>query len=215
MRFFTSDTHYFHAALLGKNDFAPRLFSTMTEMHQTMIKHWNDAVKETDTVYHLGDVAMHPKYEKGFGEVLELLSQLNGKIIFVKGNHDTRAFFKFLAANDPKLPSGEEKFSFEDVGVLIKFNHHQYYLTHYPILLGITKNIRNLHGHIHHYSLPIAENINVGVDTPELELLPEKHPFGAPLSEHQIDLIISAKTAELEKLYDDQQRWEFFEDFFE
>lgn len=68
------------------------------------------------------------------------------------------------------------------------------------MLLGTTKNIRNLHGHIHHYSVPIPENINVGVDAPELDFLPEKMPFGTPISENQIDQIAAEKAAELAKL---------------
>lgn len=199
MKFFTADTHYFHELLLGNNDFAPRLFPDVTTMHQTMITNWNAAVKEKDVVYHLGDIAMHPRYEAGYPEILAILQQLNGKIVFIKGNHDPRAFFNFLAANDPGW-FGEPKFEFHDVGVLLKFNHHQYYLTHYPMLLGITKNIRNLHGHIHHSSIPLAENINVGVDAPELAFLPEKLPFGTPVSENQIDLIAAGKAEEIKKL---------------
>lgn len=200
MKFFTSDTHYFHQDLLGDNDFAPRPFEDLQTMHELMIKNWNAVVKEGDTVYHLGDVAMHPAYEAGYPEILALLMRLNGQIIFIKGNHDYRTFFKFLEKNNRILSNGQPKFQFADVGIIIKFNHHQYYLTHYPMLLGVTKNIRNLHGHVHHYSVPIKENINVGVDAPEIDFLPEKLPFGTPISENQIDLIAAKKEAELAKL---------------
>lgn len=199
MRFFIADTHFFHEQLLGDNDFAPRLFETVEAMHQVMIASWNQVVKPTDTVYHLGDVAMHPQYEKGNAAVLAILTQLAGKIVFIKGNHDSRAFFNYLAEHDPGVEGGP-KFAFEDVGAIVKFNHHQYYLTHYPMLLGQTKNIRNLHGHIHHYSVPIADNINVGVDAPERSLLPQPVPFGTPLSENQIDVIAAAKINEIAKL---------------
>ena len=110
-------------------------------MNQQMITAWNNVVNEKDTVYHLGDVAMHPLYEKGFKDILEQLVQLTGKIVFIKGNHDSRTFFRYLAAHDPKLANGENKFEFHDVGAIVKFNHHQYYLTHYPMLLGKTLNI--------------------------------------------------------------------------
>lgn len=199
-KFFIADTHFYHETLLGIDDFAPRPFDTVEEMHQEMIKNWNAVVREKDIVYHLGDIAMHPKYEKGNDEILSVIEQLNGKIIFIKGNHDSRAFFNFLAANDPHLPSGEKKFEFHDVGVIIKFNHHQYYMTHYPMLLGTTVNIRNLHGHVHHYSVPIAEDINVGVDAPERDYLSKPAPFGSPLSENQIDEIAEKKAIEIGKL---------------
>lgn len=200
MKFFISDTHFFHENLLGDNDFAPRLFETVEEMNQQLIAGWNQVVKAADSVYHLGDVAMHPKYEKGNPEILAQLEQLNGKIIFIKGNHDSRAFFNYLAAHDPGHLEGAKKFEFHDVGAIVKFNHHQYYLTHYPMLLGKTLNIRNLHGHIHHYSMPIAEDINVGVDAPERDLLQKKLPFGAPISENLIHEIAQAKEIEVKKL---------------
>lgn len=200
MKYFISDTHFFHENLLGDNDFAPRIFDTVEEMNQALVDGWNQVVKDKDVVYHLGDVAMHPLYERGNDEILAEILKLNGRIIFIKGNHDSRAFFNFLAANDPLMPDGSNKFEFHDVGAIVKFNHHQYYLTHYPMLLGKTVNIRNLHGHIHHYSMPIAEDINVGVDAPERDLLPEKLPFGAPISENLIDVIAIEKEAEIKKL---------------
>lgn len=199
MNFFTADTHFFHEALLGENDFAPRPFETIEKMHQVMIASWNHVVTDHDTVYHLGDVAMHPAYEKGFPEVLALIDQLQGKIVFIKGNHDTRSFFRYLKNNDPGL-LGKPKFLFEDVGALIKFDHQQFLLTHYPMLLGITKNSRNLHGHIHHYSVPIAENLNVGVDAPELNFLTQPRPFGQPISENELTLLYQRKSEELAKI---------------
>lgn len=57
MQFFTSDTHFFHKDLLGDSDFAPRPFASVDEMNQTIIDNWNARVAETDTVYHLGDIA--------------------------------------------------------------------------------------------------------------------------------------------------------------
>ncbi|EPH93625.1 Ser/Thr phosphatase family protein [Enterococcus faecalis 13-SD-W-01] len=199
MNYFISDTHFFHEKLLGQNDFAPRLFNTVEEMNQALVTSWNEVVTEKDVVYHLGDIAMHPQYEKGSAEILTVLLQLNGKIHFIKGNHDSRAFFRYLEKYNPDMPDGEKKFAFSDVGSIVKFNHQQYYLTHYPMLLGQKDPIRNLHGHIHHYSVPIAAVVNVGVDAPERAFLGEVS-FGVPLSEKQIEEIFQKKEAELQKL---------------
>ncbi len=68
------------------------------------------------------------------------------------------------------------------------------------MLLGKTLNIRNLHGHIHNYSMPIAEDINVGVDAPERGFLKNPLPFGTPISENLIDEIADYKEAEIKKL---------------
>ncbi|OZS40743.1 metallophosphatase [Enterococcus hirae] len=200
MNFFISDMHFFHKNLLGKNDFAPRLFASVEEMNQQLINSWNKVVKETDHVYHLGDLAMHPQYEKGSQDILELVQQLNGTIHLIKGNHDSRAFFRYLEKHGPGNKVGSKKFYFYDVGTIIKFNHQQYYLTHYPMLLGSNDSIRNLHGHIHHYSVPIGNDVNVGVDAPERELLKVQQPFGTPLSEDDIEEIYEAKQQELARL---------------
>lgn len=200
MNFFISDMHFFHKNLLGKNDFAPRLFASVEEMNQQLIDSWNKVVKETDHVYHLGDLAMHPQYEKGSQDILELVQQLNGTIHLIKGNHDSRVFFRYLEKHDPGNKVGSKKFYFYDVGTIIKFNHQQYYLTHYPMLLGTNDSIRNLHGHIHHYSVPIGNDVNVGVDAPERELLKVQQPFGTPLSEDDIEEIYEAKQQELTRL---------------
>ena len=140
---------------------------------------------------------MHPQYEKGSQDVLELVQQLKGTIHFIKGNHDSRAFFRYLEKHDPGMGNGVKKFYFHDVGTIVKFNHQQYYLTHYPMLLGPNDSVRNLHGHIHHYSVPIGNDVNVGVDAPERDFLKKKLPFGAPLSEKEIEEIYEAKQQEL------------------
>ena len=197
MNFFISDMYFFHKNLLGKNDFAPRLFETVEEMNQQLITSWNAVVKEADQVYHLGDLAMHPQYEKGSQDVLELVQQLKGTIHFIKGNHDSRAFFRYLEKHDPGMGNGAKKFYFYDVGTIVKFNHQQYYLTHYPMLLGPNDSVRNLHGHIHHYSVPIGNDVNVGVDAPERDFFKKKLPFGTPLSEKEIEEIYEAKQQEL------------------
>lgn len=180
---------------MGNNDFAPRLFSSITEMNQAIITAWNQRVTDRDVVYHLGDIAMHPSNYPSNEEVLTILQQLNGQLVLIKGNHDNRALFKFLAKHNSLLGPDRPKFQFHDVGVLIKADHFQFFMTHYPLMMGITKQTINLHGHIHHSSVPIAENINVGVDAPELELLANKIPFGTPLSVAEIFEIYHKKQA--------------------
>ncbi len=194
MQFFTADTHFFHERLLGISEFAPRPFLTVEDMNETIIENWNQRVGKTDIVYHLGDIALlHTRPEKEANQrILDVLNRLNGRLILIKGNHDTRSLFKFLEKNN-YLIDGHPKFEFHDVGVLIKMNHRQYYLTHYPMMMGIVKQIINLHGHIHHYAVPIKENINVGVDTPESDYLDRKPPFGTPFSQAEIEEMVEQK----------------------
>lgn len=194
MQFFIADTHFFHEDLLGDNDFAPRPFTDVDVMNAAMVAAWNDRVDDNDIVYHLGDIAMDPGHMPTDEAVLAIVSQLNGRIVFIKGNHDYAARFKYFAAHDPGW-HGQAKFSFHDVGTIIKDDHTQFIMTHYPLLLGIVHQTLNLHGHIHHSMVPIAENINVGVDAPERDLLPAPLPWGSPLSASDIHDLYRAKTA--------------------
>ena len=198
MNYFIADTHFFHADLLGDNDFAPRPFATVAAMNQAMITAWNDRVDDNDVAYHLGDIAMNPGDMPSEEAVLAILSQLAGRIVFIKGNHDYQARFKYLAHHDPGW-HGQAKFSFHAVGTIIKDDHTQFIMTHYPLLLGITHQTLNLHGHIHHSSVPIAENLNVGVDAPERALLAHPLPWGAPLAAAEIHELYAAKQQALQQ----------------
>ena len=194
MIFVTSDTHFFDKHMLGMTDFAKRPFYLTSMMNEEIIANWNKVVEKTNTVYHLGDIAVHfarPE-KKAHQDIYEILTRLNGNLILIKGNHDNRALFKYLAKHNYEL-NGKPKFSFEDVGALIKYNHRQYYLTHYPLMLGIAPRIINLHGHIHHYSVNTKENINVGIDSAEFDYLHEKPAFGQPLSMAQVEEMVQAK----------------------
>lgn len=199
MKFVTSDTHFYHDSLLGMNDFAPRPFKNIEQMNATIIKNWNDKVGENDIVYHLGDIALYfvKPQKQAYQAVFEVLDQLHGHLVLIKGNHDSRAFFKYLEGKNYQF-GGRPKFAFHDVGALLKYDHRQYYLTHYPMMLGIAPQIINLHGHIHHYAVPIKENINVGVDSPELDYLATPPAFGAPLNFAEVEEMVTKKAREFE-----------------
>ena len=52
-KFYTSDLHIGHKAILT---FDNRPFFTLKEMHETIIKNWNETVSNNDFVYVLGDM---------------------------------------------------------------------------------------------------------------------------------------------------------------
>jgi calcineurin-like phosphoesterase family protein len=66
-------------------------------MDEAMIKAWNERVKPTDKVYHLGDVVINRKS-------LKTLARLNGDKVLIRGNHDIfrddeyRQYFRELRA---------------------------------------------------------------------------------------------------------------------
>ncbi|MHC9536443.1 metallophosphoesterase [Dellaglioa sp. BT-FLS60] len=198
MVFFTADTHFMHEKLLGNSDFAPRPFKNIDEMDQAIINNWNEVVTDNDLVYHLGDIAVLMANSGGNDAIFQLLMQLNGRITFIKGNHDNRSVINYIKKQNI-LINDEPKFVFHDVGILLKMNHHQLFLTHYPMMLGITNNSINLHGHIHHYSVNSETNINVGIDSPESSYLKNKKKFGAPFTMNEIEVMINGKKDALKK----------------
>ncbi len=79
--FFTADTHFGHTNIIK---YCNRPFQITDEMDETIIKNWNDLVRNCDRVYHLGDFA--------FGntkKVNEYIDRLNGQIHLILGNHDS------------------------------------------------------------------------------------------------------------------------------
>ncbi|WP_108983189.1 metallophosphoesterase family protein [Apilactobacillus micheneri] len=200
MQYFISDTHFFDKHMLGIDDFAPRPFFFVNDMNNKIIDNWNSKVQINDTVYHLGDIAVHhiKPAKKAYEAIFNILKKLHGNLILIKGNHDSRDLFKFLSNHNYYI-NGKLKFEFHDVGVLIKMNHCQYYMTHYPMMMGKVEKIINLHGHIHHYSVPIKDDLNVGVDSPELDYLKSKPSFGAPLSESEVQDMVLGKSIDFAK----------------
>lgn len=92
--FFTSDTHFGHRNVIDYCDrpFKEGMLYKVAEMDNYLVSMWNAIVKPTDTVYFLGDFAMNPLH----GD--RTASSLNGRRVWIPGNHDN--VFDFL----PKLP---------------------------------------------------------------------------------------------------------------
>ena len=98
--FLVSDTHFGHAGVckFTRDDGSKlRPWTDPAEMDEAMIERWNQRVKPTDKVYHLGDVVINRKS-------LKTLSRLNGDKVLIRGNHDIfrddeyREYFRELRA---------------------------------------------------------------------------------------------------------------------
>ena len=97
----TSDTHFGHDNI---RRYCNRPFSTLDEMNSKMIVNWNSRVKKEDTVFFLGDFCFKNSAggKKGEGtqvKSVEWENKLNGKIIFIKGNHDKNNSTKTIIEN--------------------------------------------------------------------------------------------------------------------
>ena len=99
--FLVSDTHFGHTGVcrFTRNDGVTKLrpWDNADEMDEAMVKAWNERVKPTDKIYHLGDVVINRR-------ALSIMSRLNGDKVLIRGNHDIfkdedyRAHFRELRA---------------------------------------------------------------------------------------------------------------------
>lgn len=134
--FFGSDLHLGHNNIIK---FCNRPFYTLDRMNRTLITNWNKIIKKNYTVFFLGDLC--------FGGSIRWLRQLNGKIIFIKGNHDKKTLSKTRS-------------------VVLKYNELYFLLIHDPYKV---KNWNGwvIHGHVHNNEPFIKRDkkeINVSVD---------------------------------------------------
>jgi calcineurin-like phosphoesterase family protein len=175
--FFTSDTHYWHKRIC---ELARRPWRTLEEMHTGLIASWNAKVGHDDTVYHLGDVSF-----AGRGHTLMILSQLKGKIVFLKGNHDKKANF-WRTGVDTQTADRIHDLTYQGQRIV---------LCHYPLLTWdkAHRGAWHLHGHSHG-KLDKRFNgsttrIDVGVDA--------EHSCYAPLSFDQVADIMRRRRYEV------------------
>lgn len=141
---FTGDTHFGHANIIK---YCNRPFKDVDEMDNTLIENWNRIVKPNDLVYHLGDFLFKGK------KANELLSVLNGEVVLIVGNHDSRlskqALAKFKAVHNTLLLEKQD----------IILSHKS--LSFWKELYSAKYNV---HGHSHGTSMIIKNRLDVGCD---------------------------------------------------
>ena len=83
---FSADLHLGHSSIL---EFCNRPFKDGDDMNAKLIHNWNQRIKPEDTVYHLGDYCFHRGIQGSKTKSQQWEEQMNGKIIHIKGNHDS------------------------------------------------------------------------------------------------------------------------------
>lgn len=120
----------------------PRGFKNIQEHDETIINNWNSAIAPDDDVYFLGDLFLNDN-KRG----LEILSQLNGRIHFIIGNHDTDVRIELLKKHQKIVEIVFAK--------RIKIGKYLFFLSHYPTITAnyddkkLNEHLINLHGHLH------------------------------------------------------------------
>ena len=162
MIYVCSDTHFNHANIL-KYEPTSRPFETVEEMNNTIIKNWNSVVTEEDTVYVCGDMFMGP-----LDKINKILDQLNGKIILVRGNHDTKNRLEYFK---------EYGIEVKDIDY-ISYKGRFFILCHFPIaseeFINMVRKDNSevvvLYGHVHSNAPTgyVDGTYHVGMDTNNL-----------------------------------------------
>jgi len=141
--FFTADTHFGHENIIK---YCARPFANAEEMDAVLIENWNNKINDGDLVYHLGDFS--------WGNSVQYRAQLNGDIIFLRGNHDKDAlqnkhlFLRTLTREELTLG-----------GQFIVMSHYAMRVwnkSHF--------NAWHLYGHSHGTLPPEGKSWDVGVD---------------------------------------------------
>ncbi|WP_423792713.1 metallophosphoesterase [Methanocaldococcus indicus] len=137
--FLISDTHFNHVNIIK---YCNRPFKDVEEMNRILIENWNNTVKDNDIVYFLGDFNLSRNKNK---VAREIMSNLNGEIIFIRGNHDKfgEKFkiieykgYKFMLIHNP-----DSSYTLNFDGWIIHGHHHANDLDNYPFINPKTKRI--------------------------------------------------------------------------
>lgn len=148
MRWFTSDQHFGHRNII---EYCNRPWKDIHEMNQGIIDNWNSVVSTEDTIFVVGDVFLCSP-----GQAKEIISQLNGKKILIRGNHDRSietmkgvGFAEVYSKLTIQLQDGRQAL-----------------LSHKPITWNQFRNEANLliHGHHHHGNVVNGYRVNACVD---------------------------------------------------
>ena len=134
--YFISDLHIGHERII---EFDNRPFKDLEEMHEALITNWNNVISNGDTVYVLGDVIFYSKYN-------DIVKQLNGHKILIRGNHDRETNSKYMHIGFSDIKEYNKiKVKLEN-GKEVKVILSHYMIPNYD---GNSTGAYMLHGHSH------------------------------------------------------------------
>lgn len=150
--YITSDTWFGRNNILeiGKRSTS---FSDVQDMNIKIINKWNNLIKKTDTVLHLGNFAWDPITSES------ILSKLNGNIYFICSNDDISLIETAKKFKNVKIIKQQ---------ILILPKHNSVFC-HYPLYAwpGMESGSIHFHGHTiysHKSNLNITNRFNMCMD---------------------------------------------------
>lgn len=153
--FYISDTHFGHFNVIRYDN---RPFSSAEQMDEELIRRWNSVVEKEDVVYILGDFSWYTQ-----PKTMQILKQLNGHKILIKGNHDRVCVLSSVARMFDKIVDYLE----------IDDGNRRIVMSHYPMPFwnGQFRKSIHLYGHVHNshqynYCLSIQKELKQLQDIP-------------------------------------------------
>lgn len=155
--FLTSDLHFYHKNI---QKYSPKYRPWNGDVHymnEELIRIWNESLSYEDTMIFLGDFS--------FGTTLEsarIIDRLQfGKLIFVRGNHDTSEFCNYMKYSSNRDIQIKEYYE-------TRFEKDKVVMFHFPIEDWNGKYHKSmsvhLHGHSHGHSHKTQNRLDVGWD---------------------------------------------------
>lgn len=131
MIFYIADTHFGHKNIIRYDN---RPFKSVTDMDDALIKNWNKAVTDDDTVYILGDISWYRD-----NRTAAIFNSLHGHKVLIKGNHDKIS------------PELESCFDYICDYLEVKDGDTKVIMSHYPMPFwnGQFRDSVHLYGHVH------------------------------------------------------------------
>ena len=142
MYYFTADEHFYHSKIIK---YCKRPFRNIEHMHEILIDNFNRLVSKNDTTVHAGDFSYGT-----IEQTKNIIRQLNGSHIFLKGCHD-----RWL----PKSAKYIYQKTFKELGKLIVISHYcmrTWKASHY--------NSYHLFAHSHGRLEAVGKSHDIGVD---------------------------------------------------
>ena len=140
MNWIISDTHFGHANIIK---YCNRPFTNVTTMNATLTGNWKALVKNTDTIWHLGDVANNDFKDKTI--LSELIHSLPGHKNLIIGNHDKQDINHW------------HDVGFEFVSLYPVIYEKFFIMSHDIVFLNDKMPYANLHGHIHNAKVDLSD----------------------------------------------------------
>jgi calcineurin-like phosphoesterase family protein len=141
--FLVSDTHFGHLGVCrftgpdGVTKLRP--WDDPAEMDEEMVRRWNERVRPTDKVYHLGDVVINRR-------ALPTLARLNGDKVLIRGNHD-------IFRDDEYREYFRELRAYHVLDGMI--------MSHIPLHIdSLGRFGTNIHGHLHAHRVKRMRGVN-------------------------------------------------------